>query len=121
MVPELHRDRDRTGDTHPGSDHAPPNASASDGYEARLPQGRSGLVLALVVALVLGILLGPILFGVFGGVFGMIMGILGGIYGLAVGILALVLTGFVLILPAFLLIAIGYGLAVMFRARRNGA
>ncbi len=122
MVNELHQDHARADEAATGAQQDGPRPADGDGYEARLPRGRGGLLLALLVALLIGVLFGPLIVGVFGGVFGMIMGLLGGIYGLAVGILALVLTGFMLILPALLLIALGYGLAVMLRSRnRNGA
>ncbi len=119
IVPELTAENSDTGSSHGQSQTDRGAGGSSDGPqpERRLPRGSAWLWVALLLALMIGVFLGPLILGLFGALFGVIMGIVGSAIGIAVSIIALALTAFVLLIPALLLIALGYGIAVALRGR----
>ncbi len=79
------------------------------------------VILGIIVLAIAGaFVVLPWLLGVFGAFVGVIFGIIGGILGLLGAILGLLFTAFLFLLPALVLIGIGYAIAVLVRRDRSG-
>ncbi len=99
------------------ADLAPEGQKGGVVYEAGLPKGRMGLIVAVAIALVIGFFIGPLIIGLFGGIVGIVFGIMGATAGVAASLIALIVAAFGILIPVLVLIAIGYGLALLTRRR----